>query len=50
MEKKNEVKCFRGHTSGTCPKVRLENEKIVYAVLLIVAIGIAVMRFFGCGG
>lgn len=27
-------KCFHGHTPKDCPKIRLENEKLIYGALL----------------
>ena len=37
---KDENKCHLGFTPKCCPKRKLENEKLFYGLLLIVAVGL----------
>ena len=42
MENKDKHRCFRGFTVDQCPKHSLEITKIVYAILLVIAVTILV--------
>jgi len=35
--------CWSGFKQGECPKRRLENEKLIYGILLVIAVGILVV-------
>ena len=38
MEDKDRYRCFRGYTPDTCPKHDLEVTRLVYGVLLLIAV------------
>ena len=38
MEDKDKHKCFRGYTTDQCPMHSLEVTKLVYGVLLVIAV------------
>jgi hypothetical protein len=37
--------CWQGFKQGRCPMKKLENEKLFYATLLVIAIGIILWKF-----
>jgi len=37
--------CFNGYTKDTCPKRKLENERLVLSLILIVSLSTTIMSF-----
>ena len=43
IPKDRRFRCFRGHTPGQCPLHNTETEKMLYAILAVIASTLAVM-------